>query len=37
VAEPMFSEPVVKLSQMLNAVVELFACILFVYTVPVTT
>ena len=37
VAEPMFSEPVVKLSQMLNADVELFACILFVYTVPVTT
>jgi hypothetical protein len=37
VAEPMFSEPVVKLSQILNADVELFACILFVYTVPVTT
>lgn len=37
VAEPMFSEPVVKLSQRLNADVELFACILFVYTVPVTT
>jgi len=37
VAEPMFSEPVVKLSQRLNADVELFDCILFVYTVPVTT
>lgn len=37
VSEPMFSEPVVKLSQRLNADVELFACILFVYTVPVTT
>jgi hypothetical protein len=37
VTEPMFNEPVVKLSQILNADVELFACILFVYTVPVTT
>lgn len=35
VAEPMDNVPVVKLSQMLNGVVELFACILVVYMVPV--
>jgi hypothetical protein len=35
VDEPMDNVPVVKLSQMVNGVVELFACILVVYIVPV--
>ena len=35
VAEPIDNVPVVRLSQMVNGVVELFACILVVYMVPV--
>ena len=34
--DPMDNEPVVKLSHMLNTDVELFACILLTYAVPVT-
>ena len=36
VDEPRVKEPLVKLSQMLKSEVELFACILLIYAVPVT-